>query len=93
MKLVILIPSYNEEDTIGKVISNIPHSITGMDEIVTLVINDGSQDKTTRIAKDSGAMVVSHSQNQGVGIAFQTGLSTALKMEADIMVNIDADCH
>jgi glycosyltransferase involved in cell wall biosynthesis len=91
MKLVILIPSYNEEDTIGKVLSNIPQSIAGTDEIVTLVIDDGSQDNTAKIAKEAGARVVSHIQNRGVGIAFQTGLITALELGADIMINIDAD--
>lgn len=91
MKLVILIPSYNEEETIEKVISKIPKSISGTDEIVTLVIDDGSQDETAQIAKKAGAMVVSHTQNRGVGIAFQTGLTTALEMGADVMVNIDAD--
>jgi glycosyltransferase involved in cell wall biosynthesis len=91
MKLVILIPSYNEEETIGVVISKIPKSIAGTDEIVTLVIDDGSQDKTAQIAKEAGAIVVSHTQNRGVGIAFQTGLTAALEMGADLMVNIDAD--
>ena len=91
MKLVILIPSFNEAETIGGVISQIPGSIKGINEIVTLVIDDGSQDETAQIAAQAGAIVISHSQNQGVGIAFQTGLKHALEVDADIMVNIDAD--
>ena len=91
MKLIIIIPSFNEEETLEKVISRIPKFITGIDEIIPLVIDDGSTDRTASIAEQSGAVVLSHTQNQGVGIAFQTGLRHALEIGADIMVNIDAD--
>lgn len=91
MKLIILIPSYNEEDSIGHVIAQIPESILGVDEIIPLVVNDGSEDNTEEIARTAGATVVSHSKNKGVGLAFQTGLNHALDLDGDIMVNIDAD--
>lgn len=91
MKLVILIPAYNEEDSIAKVLSSIPSSFERIDEIVKLVVDDGSKDNTVALASDSGALVISHPQNKGVGVAFNTGLIQALELDADIMVNIDAD--
>ncbi len=91
MKLVILIPCYNEEETITAVIRRIPKDLTHIDEVITLVVDDGSNDRTVALAKEAGALVISHSQNRGVGSAFTTGLQAALSMGAGIMVNIDAD--
>jgi glycosyltransferase involved in cell wall biosynthesis len=93
MKLVVLIPSYNEEKTIQKVIKLIPDSdeIEGVDEVVPLVIDDGSDDNTPKLAKKAGAKIISHSRNKGLGISFQTGIDHALKIKADIICNIDAD--
>ncbi|KKS18932.1 MAG: Glycosyl transferase family 2 [Parcubacteria group bacterium GW2011_GWC1_41_7] len=51
MKLIVMIPAYNEEETIGGVIRNIPQSIEGFDEVQILVIDDGSNDRTAVVAK------------------------------------------
>ena len=92
MKLVILVPAYNEEENIENTILTIPKKIQGVDEIQILVINDGSSDKTAEIALNSGAnKVVTHSRNMGVGAAFMTGVRNAILMNADIVVTIDAD--
>jgi glycosyltransferase involved in cell wall biosynthesis len=91
MKLVILLPALNEELTIGAVVKSIPRQFDGISEVVVLVINDGSKDKTAELAKNAGAVVVSHKNNRGVGSAFRTGLNASLEMGADILVNIDAD--
>jgi glycosyltransferase involved in cell wall biosynthesis len=91
MKLIIIIPAFNEEKTIARVIQEIPRNIEGIDELKVLVIDDGSTDDTVKEAKNAGALVVSHTKNEGLGIAFSTGLKEALKQGADIMVNIDAD--
>ena len=91
MKLIILIPAYNEEKTISNVIKKLPRKILGVEEIKILVIDDGSIDKTADIARSLGAFVESHKNNQGVGTAFTTGITKSLEMGADIMVNIDAD--
>jgi len=92
MKLIIIIPAYNEEDSIVKIIKDIPQSMEGIDNISILVIDDGSIDNTvTSIESNTNALVISHSENKGVGAAFQTGVNYALKQRADLMVNIDAD--
>jgi glycosyltransferase involved in cell wall biosynthesis len=89
--LVIIIPCFNEEKTIGKVISSVPGTIPGVDKTDILVIDDGSTDNTVSEAEKYGAAVVSHPQNLGVGAAFQTGIQRALDMGADVMVNMDGD--
>lgn len=91
MRLIILIPAYNEEETIASLLEGIPESFPGVDDVITLVVDDGSTDHTAAQAKETGAIVVSHTHNRGVGSAFNTGLTTALEMGADILVNIDAD--
>ena len=91
MRLIILIPAYNEEETIASLMEQIPESFSGVNDVITLVVDDGSTDHTALQAKEAGAKVVSHTHNRGVGSAFNTGLTTALEMGADILVNIDAD--
>jgi len=91
MKLVILIPAYNEEKTIEQVIKGIPGSIPGVDKIQAAVVDDGSSDRTAELAGRAGALVVRHPENRGVGAAFSTGISAALSMGADVIVNLDAD--
>lgn len=92
MKLVVMIPSYNEEKSIGKVIKEIPRNISGIDSVQVLVINDGSTDKTVEAAKKAGAdRIIHHKQNWGLAVAFRDGMNEALRMGADIIVNTDAD--
>lgn len=91
MKLIVIIPAYNEEGTIGEVIGKIPKKLGGISSIEVIVIDDGSTDRTVEIAKKAGAIVYSHSLNKGVGEAFFTGIKQALKMKADVIVNMDAD--
>jgi len=90
--LVVLIPAFNEQDTIASVIKKIPRKILGIKKVTVLVVDDGSSDSTLKVARQSGAdAVISHNTNRGLGAAFKTGLNTALAMGADIIVNIDAD--
>src|SRR3989344_7984755 len=91
MKLVVTIPALNEEKTISNVIEEIPKKIPGIDKIEILVIDDGSTDATSKIAKEKGASVISNSSNKGLAFTFARGLETALEMGADIIVNTDAD--
>lgn len=90
-KLIIQIPCFNEEETLLTTLNALPKSISGIDEIEVLVINDGSQDKSAAIAHQYGATVIDIYPNKGLANAFRTGLSEGLKRNADIIVNTDAD--
>lgn len=90
-KLIIFIPAFNEEEKITATIESIPRKFPGIGNVKILVVDDGSEDKTVERAKQAGAEVISHHENSGVGVAFQSGLNWALKNQADILVNIDAD--
>lgn len=92
MKLVVQIPCLNEEATLPLVIKSIPKKIDGIDEIIILVINDGSSDKTVEVAKKLGVIdFVYHIRNQGLGRSFHDGVERALELGADIVVNTDGD--
>lgn len=92
MKLVIQIPVLNERDTIAAVLDDLPRSIPGISEICILIIDDGCTDDTIRIALKHGAdHIVKHTSNKGLAAAYQTGIDTALKLGADIIVNTDGD--
>jgi len=91
-KLIVMIPAYNEEDSIGMVIKEIPREIAGVDEVRILVMDDGSTDNTSQVAYMAGAdHVLSQKANRGLAFTFKLGLETALKLGADIIVNTDAD--
>ena len=90
-KLIIQIPCYNEEGTLLTTLNDLPKSIEGIDSIEILVIDDGSTDKSAQIAKEWGASVISVKPNKGLANAFRVGLQEALKHNADIIVNTDAD--
>lgn len=91
MKLAVLLPALNEAATIGAVIRAIPPSLPGITAREVIVVDDGSTDATAAEGRAAGASVVSHGWNRGVGVAFQTGLSTALAQGADLIVHLDAD--
>ena len=92
MKLIIQIPCYNEEDSLPITFNNLPKNINGIDQIKTLVINDGSTDNTLNVAKTIGAdYILSFSNNKGLAKAFSMGIDKCLELGADIIVNTDAD--
>jgi glycosyltransferase involved in cell wall biosynthesis len=92
MKLFIQIPCFNEEKTLPSVISNIPSKIEGIDEIYTLVIDDGSTDNTVEVAKQLGVdYVVRNRRNLGLAESYIRGLDACLCLGADIVVNTDGD--
>ncbi|MBE5830256.1 MAG: glycosyltransferase family 2 protein [Butyrivibrio sp.] len=92
MKLIIQIPCFNEEETLRQTLDDLPRRIEGVDEIEYLVINDGSSDETTRVAKEWGVdYIVNFTQNKGLAKGFMAGIDVALENGADIIVNTDAD--
>ncbi len=91
-KLIIQIPCYNEEESLGVTLTALPRKLPGIDIIEWLIINDGSQDRTVEVAKEYGVdHIVSFPTNQGLAKAFMAGLEASLKAGADIIVNTDAD--
>jgi len=91
-KLIIQIPAYNEEETLGITLEALPKQIDGIDEIETLVINDGSRDKTEEVARNFGVNhILNLDRNYGLAKAFVTGIKKAAALGADIIVNTDAD--
>ncbi|MDE7310225.1 MAG: glycosyltransferase family 2 protein [Eubacterium sp.] len=92
MKLIIQIPCYNEAETLEIALNDLPKQIDGIDEIEYLVINDGSQDDTVKVAKNWGVhYVVNFTKNKGLAKGFMAGIDACLKNGADIIVNTDAD--
>jgi glycosyltransferase involved in cell wall biosynthesis len=92
MKLIIQIPCLNEEDSLPRVLSELPREVVGFDEVEWLVVDDGSTDRTVEVARGHGVdHFVRLTTNKGLAIAFQAGLDAALKLGADVIVNTDAD--
>ncbi|MCW5892314.1 MAG: glycosyltransferase family 2 protein [bacterium] len=91
-KLIIQIPCFNEEATLAETLAALPREIPGVDVIETLVIDDGSTDRTGEVARAAGATwLVRLPAHAGLARAFSVGIDTALKLGADLIVNTDAD--
>jgi len=86
MKIITVIPAYNEAAKIEKVITKLKPYVT---EII--VVDDASQDNTFEIAQAAGALTIRHIINRGQGAALRTGTQLALGRDADIIVHFDAD--
>lgn len=86
MKLCVLIPSYNESKTIGRIVKGL--RILGL---AVYVIDDGSADNTAQIAREEGAVVVTHVTNKGKGASLREGFGHILKEHFDAVLIMDAD--
>jgi glycosyltransferase involved in cell wall biosynthesis len=92
MKLVIQIPCLNEAETLSATVADLPRSMPGIDVIETLVIDDGSRDGTSEIARALGVThVIRFRRRKGLAAAFMAGIDASLKAGADFIVNTDAD--
>jgi glycosyltransferase involved in cell wall biosynthesis len=92
MKLIVQIPCFNEEDTLPLVLADIPRRIPGFDSVEILVVDDGSTDGTSEVARKLGVEhVLRHTANQGLARSFRTGVERALALGADVIVNTDGD--
>ncbi|WP_183094608.1 glycosyltransferase family 2 protein [Nocardioides stalactiti] len=92
MKLVVQIPCLNEEETLPLVLASIPDVVPGIDEVVVVVVDDGSTDRTVEVARAMGVRhFVHHRRNEGLARSFTDGVTYALSIGADIVVNTDGD--
>jgi len=91
MKLIIQIPCYNEEETLGVAIGALPRSVPGFDEVEWLVVNDGSADRTSQVAAELGVDHVIDRPHLGLARTFMAGIEACLARGADVIVNTDAD--
>jgi glycosyltransferase involved in cell wall biosynthesis len=92
MKLAIQIPAYNEAEHLPAVLAELPRQLPGVEEIVVVVVDDGSTDNTAQTALEHGAdYVLQHRRNRGLSKAFIDGVQFCLALGADIIVNTDAD--
>ena len=92
MKLIIQMPCFNEEQTLGIALAALPRSLPGVDTVEWLIINDGSEDRTVEVARANGVHhVVELGSHQGLAKGFMAGLDACLRLGADIIVNTDAD--
>ena len=88
MKVLVIVPAYNEEESIKKVVNEIKSKNKDVDVIV---VNDGSKDTTVKEAKNTEALVVDLPCNLGIGGAVQTGYLYAYNNNYDIAIQIDGD--
>ena len=88
MKCLVIIPAYNEEENIVRVVENLKNNYPMYDYVV---INDGSADSTAKICRKYGYELVDLPVNLGLAGAFQTGLKYAYRKGYDYAIQFDAD--
>jgi glycosyltransferase involved in cell wall biosynthesis len=88
MRVLIIIPAWNEADSIGNVIREVHGELPGAD---VLVVDDGSADATSRRAREAGAVVAPLPYNLGIGGAMRLGYRYARNNGYDVAVQVDAD--
>jgi glycosyltransferase involved in cell wall biosynthesis len=88
MKILIIIPAYNEAENIGNVIDDLKRDFPRADPVI---INDGSTDTTSHIGRSSGARIIDLPYNLGIGGAVQTGIMYAFEKDYDVAIQFDGD--
>jgi glycosyltransferase involved in cell wall biosynthesis len=86
-KVAVVIPAFNEEETIAAVVESLPKDIVSH----AIVVDDASRDATAGIAKQCGALVLKHGRNLGVGAAIKSGYSKAMDLGADVVLVVAGD--
>lgn len=85
MKVAIVVPAFNEERTIGDIVKRAKRYGK------VIVIDDASIDSTSKIARRSGALVIKHKKNRGLGASLRDGFAKTLSMKFDVVITLDAD--
>ena len=88
MKVLVIIPAYNEEKNIVSVIENLKRNVVNVDYVI---INDCSKDYTEKVIKENGFNYISLPVNIGIGGGVQTGYKYAVENDYDIAIQIDGD--
>lgn len=88
-EIIVIIPAYNEAETIGQVLTELPRQVDDH-RVAPLVVDDGCTDDTEAVAREQGAVVV-HAINRGQGAALLTGYELAARLGARIIAITDAD--
>jgi glycosyltransferase involved in cell wall biosynthesis len=92
MKIVISIPAYNEESTLGQVLADIKRVMAETKyKYFIQIVDDGSTDRTVEVAESFGAKIFSHPKNYGLAEAFRTEMKLFLESQADVVIHTDAD--
>jgi hypothetical protein len=89
-RVAVVVPAYNEADSVGHVLERIPGQVCGIGTAV-LVVDDGSRDGTGDAAAAHGAVVARHVINRGGGAALRTGYRLMVESGALVVVTLDAD--
>ncbi|HEY1355620.1 MAG TPA: glycosyltransferase family 2 protein [Solirubrobacterales bacterium] len=89
-RIAVVVPAFNEAESIAYVLDRIPAEVCGVQTAV-LVVDDGSRDATAEVAAEHGALVARHVINRGGGAALRTGYRLMVESGAEIVVTLDAD--
>jgi glycosyltransferase involved in cell wall biosynthesis len=87
-RVLVVVPCHDEEESLGRTLAEIRRLSPG---VQPLVVDDGSSDRTSEVARAAGVPVIRHPINLGVGGALQTGFRYALVHGYDVAVQLDAD--
>lgn len=92
MKVLMIIPAYNEEESIVNTIKKIDkYNASAKEKVDYVIINDGSKDNTGKICKENNFNTINLIHNLGIGGAVQTGYKYALEKNYDIAIQFDGD--
>jgi hypothetical protein len=89
-RIVVVMPAYNEAENVGSVIQSMPEQLGGY-PVVSVVISDASEDDTVEVARKAGALVAQLPIRRGGGLALRVGYEVALRLNAVVVVSMDAD--